>query len=154
MLRFLNQLYIMTLNILMKIKIYQLFNDKEILIKRKIYSYKFFKGITSFKKKYKLLTKYKLLIKLAHKGRMFKMRELLQLTEQQKSIWNTELFYSGTSINNIGGYIYIEEQVDFDILTKTANLYVKHNDNSRIHFISKENEVYQYVSDYKKFDVA
>lgn len=81
------------------------------------------------------------------------MKELLKLTEQQKSIWNTEIFYSGTSINNIGGYIYIKQKVDFDILTKTVNLYVKHNDNARIHFISKDNEIYQFVSEYKEFSV-
>ncbi len=81
------------------------------------------------------------------------MENLLPLTEQQKNIWNTEMFYSGSSVNNICGYIYIDQNVDFDLLEKTANLYVKHTDSIKYHFILKNDTVYQYEAEYEKFKV-
>ena len=76
------------------------------------------------------------------------MKNLLPLTEQQKNIWNTEMFYSGSAINNIGGYVYIDEKVDFKLLNKALNLYVKNTDTCRFNFVSKDSQVYQYVSDF------
>ena len=83
------------------------------------------------------------------------MKKLLPLTEQQKNIWNTEMFYSGTAINNIGGYVFIEEKIDFELLNKALNLYVKSTDTCRFNFISKNSQVFQYVSDYSpiNFDI-
>ena len=81
------------------------------------------------------------------------MNTLLPLTEQQKNIWNTEMFYSGTSVNNSCGYIYIDQNVDFDLIEKTANLYVKHTDSIKYHFIYKDDVVFQYESNYEKFKV-
>ena len=43
------------------------------------------------------------------------------LTNPQKSIWLTEKVYSGTSINNISGYTYINEDIKFDVLKKAIN---------------------------------
>ncbi len=83
------------------------------------------------------------------------MKELLPLTNQQKNIWDTELFYSGTSINNVGGYIFIEQKVNFDVLQKALNIYIKHTDSIRLQFTEKDDEVKQYVSDYaeQKFNI-
>ena len=50
------------------------------------------------------------------------------LTNPQKSIWFTEKFYSGTAINNISGYTYISEKVNFDILKRAINEVIKTND--------------------------
>lgn len=36
-------------------------------------------------------------------------RILYDLTNPQKSIWNTEQFFKNTSVNNIGGTIIIKE---------------------------------------------
>ena len=38
------------------------------------------------------------------------------LTNSQKSIWVTEQYYKGSSINNICGTAIIDEQVDFEKL--------------------------------------
>ncbi len=81
------------------------------------------------------------------------MNSLLPLTEQQKNIWNTEMFYSGSSVNNICGYIYIDQEVDFELLEKTANLYVKHTDSMKYHFTVKDDTTYQYEAPYEKFKV-
>lgn len=81
------------------------------------------------------------------------MDNLLPLTEQQKNIWNTEKFYSGSSVNNICGYIYIDQTVDFDLLAQTANLYAEHTDSMNLRFIEKDDNVYQYKADYENFIV-
>ena len=81
------------------------------------------------------------------------MKELLPLTEQQKNIWNIEMFYSNTAINNVGGFLCIEQKVDFKSLQEAVNLYVKHNDSCRLHFVSKDSQVFQYVSNFSKFDI-
>ena len=80
------------------------------------------------------------------------MEKLIPLTEQQKNILNTELFYRGTAINNIGGYVFIEENVDFKLLNQALNTYIKYTDSCRFHFISKESEVFQCVSDFSNID--
>ena len=81
------------------------------------------------------------------------MENLIDLSSQQKNILNTEIFYSKSSVNNICGYISIDEKVDFDCLQKAANLYVKHTDSMRLHFKNENSVVKQYVSDYKPFDI-
>ena len=43
---------------------------------------------------------------------------LNDLTNSQKSIWVTEQYYKGTSVNNICGTAIIYEKVDFLILEK------------------------------------
>ena len=56
------------------------------------------------------------------------MNKIYALTDQQKNVWNSEMFYSGTNINNIGGYLLIKEKVDFKLLEKATNIYVKNNE--------------------------
>lgn len=75
------------------------------------------------------------------------------LTNPQNSIWLTEKFYNGTSINNISGYTYISEKVDFKILNKAINEVVKTNDAMRIKIKEKDNSCIQYVSEYTSLDI-
>ena len=42
---------------------------------------------------------------------------MLKLTNSQKSIWVTEQYYRGSSINNICGTAIIEEKIDFEKFT-------------------------------------
>ncbi len=79
------------------------------------------------------------------------METFLPLTEQQKNIWDSEAFYSGSSVNNICGYIFIEEVVDFNLFNKAVNLYVKHTDSMNYRLALKGNEVYQYEAPFEKF---
>ena len=45
------------------------------------------------------------------------------LTNSQKSIWVTEQYYKGSSINNICGSATIEEQIDFEKLSYIKHIY-------------------------------
>lgn len=75
------------------------------------------------------------------------------LTNPQKSIWLTEQFYKGTSIENITGSVIISQNVDFGNLKKAINLFVKKNDSFRLKFIVKDDTVMQYVDNFTEFDI-
>ena len=79
------------------------------------------------------------------------MNELLELSSQQKNVWNSEMFYSKTNINNIGGYLLINEPVSLDLLEKSANIYIKTNEALRLHFDLKNGEPIQYITDFTPF---
>ena len=79
------------------------------------------------------------------------MKNLLELSSQQKNIWNSEMFYSNTNINNIGGYLLINEPVNIDLLEKAANIYIKTNEALRLHFDLKNGEPIQFITDFSPF---
>ena len=79
------------------------------------------------------------------------MKNLLELSSQQKNIWNSEMFYSNTNINNIGGYLLINEPVSLDILEKSANIYIKTNEALRLHFDLKNGKPTQFITDFSPF---
>lgn len=76
------------------------------------------------------------------------MNKLLELSSQQKNIWNSEMFYSNTNINNIGGYLLINQPVSLDLLEKSANIYIKTNEALRLHFDLKNGEPIQFITDF------
>ena len=77
--------------------------------------------------------------------------ELYDLTNPQKSIWLTEQFYKGSSVNNICGTVLIDEKVNFNLLCTAINIFIKDNDSFRIHLcIDSNGNVKQYFSDYIK----
>ena len=80
-------------------------------------------------------------------------KKLYQLTNPQKSIWYTEQFFKNTPINNICSYAVIHENLNFDVLKKAINLVVKQNDAFRLQFCLQNNEIMQYVKEYKEFDI-
>ena len=80
-------------------------------------------------------------------------RELFNLTNPQKSIWLTEQYCPGTNLNNISGNILIDEKINFDLLEKALNLYVKKNDAIRLKLTIVNSEVKQYVDNYMPFKV-
>lgn len=61
-----------------------------------------------------------------------KMKDVYELTSSQKNIWDTELFFNNTNMNNIGGYVFIEEIFNPIVLEKAINIFVKKNDALRI----------------------
>ena len=81
------------------------------------------------------------------------MNRIYELTDQQKNVWNSEMFYSGTNINNIGGYLLIKEKVDLKLLEKAANLYVKNNEAIRYNFSLKDTKLVQMLNEYKPFNL-
>ena len=80
-------------------------------------------------------------------------KEVYELTNPQKSIWLTEEYYRGTSINNICGNLIIREKVNFDKYEEAINIFVKMNDSFRLKFFLDGTTLKQYVSDYEKFNI-
>lgn len=78
------------------------------------------------------------------------------LTNPQKSIWNIEQFYKKTSINNIGGTIFIKDIVNFDLLENAINQFISLNDSYRINLaFDSEGCIKQFFSNktYQKFEL-
>lgn len=80
-------------------------------------------------------------------------KEIYELTNPQKSIWLTEQFYSGTSINNICGTMIIHEKVNFSKLDEAIHTFVNDNDAFRLNFFYEVNEIKQQVLPTLEFDV-
>lgn len=70
-------------------------------------------------------------------------KDVYELTNAQKSIWNTELFYNGSNINNICGTINIFEPLDINALKEALNLIIEENDNLHAQFYIKDGCIYQ-----------
>jgi len=78
---------------------------------------------------------------------------LYDLTSPQKTIWLTEQFYKGTSINNVCGNTIIHEKVDFEILKKSINMFLKKNDAMRIKIKLINSVPKQYIDDFEYEDI-
>ncbi len=83
------------------------------------------------------------------------MKKNYRLTIPQESIWLTDKFYESTSISNVGGTLLIHQKVDFDLLDKAINIFIKKNEGMRLSFYFEGGLLYQYVKDYtyEKIDV-
>ena len=73
---------------------------------------------------------------------------LKNLTNPQNSIWLTDKFYDSSSLFNLGGTLLIHQKVDFDILERAINLFIKKNDGMRLAFELQDDKTYQYIQDY------
>ena len=62
---------------------------------------------------------------------------------------------SNTNMNNVGGYLYIDEVVDFVALNKALNLYIEKNDALRLRFCIDRGQPKQYLTEYefKNFNI-
>lgn len=79
--------------------------------------------------------------------------KLYDLTIPQKSIYLTEEYATGSSVNLIGGNIIIDEPVNLDFLEKALNIFVKKNDAIRIRIHMENNNPKQYITPYEPFTV-
>lgn len=70
-----------------------------------------------------------------------------KLTNAQKSIWITEQYYNGSSINNICGTAVIQEKVDFDNLEKSIKIVCQKHDNFWLEFKLEDGEIKQKLSE-------
>ena len=80
-------------------------------------------------------------------------KKLYNLTNPQKSIWLTEKYYRGTSINTICGYVFISDVTNLEVLKKAINEMVKANDGMRLKIQEDGPYCVQYVEEYKPFDI-
>ncbi|OKZ56687.1 MAG: hypothetical protein BHV99_05085 [Clostridium sp. 26_21] len=75
------------------------------------------------------------------------------LTNAQKSIWVTEQYYKGSSINNICGTAVIQEKVDFEKLKKSIQIVCKKHDNFWLEFKLNKGNVEQVLSEKKEIQI-
>lgn len=80
-------------------------------------------------------------------------KKFFELTNPQKSIWYTEQYYNGTTVNNIctSGTVY--GKIDENLLKQAINNVVKQNDSFRIRVVLDNNIAKQYIAEYKEFNI-
>ena len=71
--------------------------------------------------------------------------EIFELTNPQKSIWLTEQYYKGSSINNICGTAVINEKVDFPVLERAILEVLNNNEVFKIKFFTDDGKVKQRI---------
>lgn len=76
-----------------------------------------------------------------------------ELTNPQKSIWNMEEYFNGTTINNICAPEIIYEDIDVKVLEQALNNIVRKNDSFRIQIELKDGKPMQYIAKYKPFNI-
>ena len=79
--------------------------------------------------------------------------KLYGLTNPQKNIWNTEQYYNGTSINNIGGTVYLKCHLDFAALSNAVSNVIVNHDNFHIKLVRKDNDINQTFVAFDSFPV-
>ena len=81
--------------------------------------------------------------------------ETVNLSIPQMGIWYTEKFYPGTGINNISATLRVEGRLDFPMLKKAFNEFLRLNDGARLRFCEINGEPRQYLSPFEpeSFDI-
>ena len=73
----------------------------------------------------------------------------MQLSAPQKNVLETELYFKDTPIQNIGGYMIFEKEINYEILNKAFNKLLKNADGLRLRIIKNNNEFSQEINPYK-----
>ncbi|PGS04522.1 MULTISPECIES: non-ribosomal peptide synthetase [Bacillus] len=75
------------------------------------------------------------------------------LTHPQKRIWYTEHLNPGVPLNNLGGLVKIEGAINFDMLEKAIQIFIKKNEALRIRIFEKDGKPNQYIQKYEEEDI-
>ena len=78
-------------------------------------------------------------------------KKLYDLTNPQKSIYLTEQYASGTTINLISGDIVFEEEIDPVLVEKALNIYIQKNDSIRLHICMEDGKPKQYINPFSPY---
>ena len=81
------------------------------------------------------------------------MKGKYNLTIPQNNIWLVENFYDDKSINIVAGTFTIKTGFNIELAKKTVNKFFELNDAARLKFVKDGSTLYQYVEEYKPFDV-
>ena len=76
------------------------------------------------------------------------------LTNAQKSIWVTEQYYMGSSVNNICGTAVIQEKVDFEKLEEAIRIVCQKHDNFWLEIRLKDGNVEQVLSERENIQIC
>lgn len=74
---------------------------------------------------------------------------MINLTTPQKNVVETDKFFKNTAISNIGGYSIFFTNVDLNIMAKGINELIKNADGLRLCFKEVDNEIKQYITEFK-----
>ena len=77
--------------------------------------------------------------------------KLYDLTIPQKSIYLTEQYASGTTVNLISGDTFFEEKVNSSLIEKALNIYIQKNDSVRLRICMVDGKPKQYISPYTPY---
>ena len=80
-------------------------------------------------------------------------RKFYDLTNPQKSIWFTEEYFKGTSMENICGSVITSKNVKFDVLEKAINKFIELNNSFRLKFVLQDGILKQFVDETKYFSI-
>ena len=80
------------------------------------------------------------------------MNKYYELSAPQKAIWLTEQYYKNTNVNNVCGTFFSTESLDYDLLKKSINIFLKNNDSFKIKLQIINGEIKQYFSELKYID--
>ncbi|WP_051776061.1 non-ribosomal peptide synthetase [Paenibacillus tyrfis] len=75
------------------------------------------------------------------------------LSEPQKRIWYVEKVYPDTSINNIGGFVKIKGEINFELLQEAIQKFIRQNEGIRLELYESDGEIRQYVKEYLPFKI-
>ncbi len=78
--------------------------------------------------------------------------EKYNLTGPQKSIWYTEQFYQNTPINNIEAYLFVDDNVNFNLFRKAILKFIESNDIFRAKFYVEKTSPYQKILNFDELD--
>ena len=73
----------------------------------------------------------------------------MHLSAPQKNVLETELYFKNTSIQNIGGYMWFEKEINYDILNKAYNKLLENADGLRLRIVKENNSYSQEINEYK-----
>lgn len=75
-------------------------------------------------------------------------KTLYNLTNPQKSIWDTQEFYPNTSIENIAATAIINDRINFAIFSDAINIFLQKHDAFRLKIINENGMPRQFVEEY------
>jgi len=78
---------------------------------------------------------------------------LYSLTHPQKRVWYTEKIHPNTPVHNIGGTARFKGLIDFEILQKALNHFVKTNEGLNLRMVEEDGDVRQYVQDFEESEI-
>ena len=74
-------------------------------------------------------------------------KKVYNLTNPQKNIWNIEKYYSGTSINNVGGSVYFKCPMDISVLQQAVANVIANVDIFKLNFKIEGENIIQFFTD-------
>ena len=93
------------------------------------------------------------MLKFMIKGGIMNNKDVFELTNPQRNIWNMEEYFKDTTINNICTSVLLDEMINVKLLKQAINNIVKKNDSFRISLYRENGIPKQKILDFIPFDI-